>query len=364
MTDRAADVSADAPDRTVVFTDGACKGNPGPGGWAWAVVDGAWCSGYEPATTNQRMEITAAYRAVRDNPGPLLIVSDSTYVVNCFRDRWWEGWIGRGWVNSRKEPVANRDLWEPFVELLRNRDVVFEWVKGHSGHEMNDLVDALAVAAVEARSGDHGPGPLRASDVASAVVGAPPVEAEPPVRAARDRRVPEGHLWTIVGLRDPSLAASRAGAELRAKLAKILAAQQELHGDVVVLSGARPGVERIGALAAADAGVPYVVILPYPDPLAGAPADERADFDQICAGARAVVTLEAKRPRDGQGRAAALARRDGWLRSVSSGAVVVTAEPGRQLSAAASKAAAAAQDQLTRFGKVLGDEVWELSVPL
>jgi ribonuclease HI len=131
-----------------VYTDGACLGNPGPGGWAWAEVGGGFAAGHAAHTTNQRMEILAAYEAVRTHPGLLVVVSDSTYVVNCFRDRWWEGWLRRGWTNSAKKPVANRDLWEPFVELVRWRDDVrFRWVRGHSGHPMNDLVDSLAVEA-------------------------------------------------------------------------------------------------------------------------------------------------------------------------------------------------------------------------
>ena len=131
-----------------VWTDGACSGNPGPGGWAWATRDGRRDSGGAPATTNQRMEIQAALESVTALDGPLVVVSDSTYVVNCFRDGWWRGWLARGWVNSAKKPVANRDLWEPLVEAVRDRgDVAFRWVKGHSGDEMNDLVDSLAVEA-------------------------------------------------------------------------------------------------------------------------------------------------------------------------------------------------------------------------
>jgi ribonuclease HI len=129
-----------------VWTDGACAGNPGPGGWAWATRDGRTGSGGAPATTNQRMEIQAALEAVRALPGPLVVVSDSTYVVNCFRDGWWRGWLARGWVNSARKPVANRDLWEPLVALVNERgDVSFRWVKGHSGDPMNELVDRLAV---------------------------------------------------------------------------------------------------------------------------------------------------------------------------------------------------------------------------
>ena len=135
-----------------LWTDGACSGNPGPGGWAWALDTsrrpGTFDAGREDHTTNQRMEVRAALEAIRANPGPLLVVSDSTYVVNCFRDRWWQGWLARGWLTSAKKPVANRDLWEPFVTAVNERgDVSFRWVKGHSGDPMNDLVDSLAVAA-------------------------------------------------------------------------------------------------------------------------------------------------------------------------------------------------------------------------
>jgi len=135
-----------AEDALEVWTDGACSGNPGPGGWAWATRDGRQASGGEVATTNQRMEIRAALEAVRALGGPLVVVSDSTYVVNCFRDGWWKGWLARGWTTSTKKPVVSRDLWEPLITLVNERgDVSFRWVKGHSGDPMNDLVDALAV---------------------------------------------------------------------------------------------------------------------------------------------------------------------------------------------------------------------------
>jgi len=139
----------------VVYTDGACSGNPGPGGWAWAVApDGLpSAAGGEVKATNQRMEIQAVLEAVTtlsaEHPGvPIEVVSDSTYVVNCFRDRWWVRWQANGWRNSKKQPVANDDLWRPLVELVGRLDVTFTWVKGHSGDRMNDLVDRLAVAAV------------------------------------------------------------------------------------------------------------------------------------------------------------------------------------------------------------------------
>jgi ribonuclease HI len=145
---------------TTVYTDGACLGNPGPGGWAWAVPGGRFASGAAPRTTNQRMEITAALEAVRTLDGPLEVVSDSTYVVNCFRDRWWEGWLARGWTNKAKQPVANRDLWEPLIEAVRADParVRFRWVKGHAGDPVNDLVDRLAVEAAATQRGREGEG--------------------------------------------------------------------------------------------------------------------------------------------------------------------------------------------------------------
>jgi ribonuclease HI len=140
------------PEPVVVYTDGACSGNPGPGGWGWAVAPEGTPSGSggEAHTTNQRMEITAVLEAVRTlaPSGPVVVVSDSTYVVNCFRDRWWVKWEANGWRNAKKQPVANADLWRPLVELVGSHDVSFRWVKGHSGDRLNDLVDQLAVAAI------------------------------------------------------------------------------------------------------------------------------------------------------------------------------------------------------------------------
>jgi ribonuclease HI len=155
----------DAPDAAVpetsvtVYTDGACRGNPGRGGWAWAVPGGPYASGADPATTNQRMEIKAALEALRywtTRPvSEITVVSDSTYVVNCFRDRWWQGWQRRGWLNSQKKPVANRDLWEPLIELAVASEarVTWQWVKGHSGDRWNDRVDELATVAADSGRG-------------------------------------------------------------------------------------------------------------------------------------------------------------------------------------------------------------------
>ncbi len=343
---------------TVVYTDGACRGNPGPGGWAWAVPGGAWASGHDPATTNQRMEILAAYRAVTTIEGPVHVVSDSTYVVNCFRDGWWKGWLARGWKNSKKEPVANRDLWEPFIELVRERDdVTWDWVKGHSGDPMNDLVDRLAVAASHGKEGSGDSPPTEDQLGPPDTVGRPRPSAVEPAHSAaspstaRDGRVPEGTPYAVVGVRSDQLAGSPAGDVLRRQLAAVIAAQATLHPDLVVLSGLRPGAEELGAAAALDAGVPYVAVLPYPDPVAGWPESARSGFDAGCASARSVVTLEKKRPGDIDAKRASIARRDGWLRSVSAGAIVVT-----------DGVDAEAELALRRFTDALGDDVWSLEI--
>jgi ribonuclease HI len=144
----------------VVFTDGSCLGNPGRGGWAWAVEDGPFASGAELSTTNQRMEVQAVLEALRALEGPLVVASDSAYVVNCFKQRWWVGWQRRNWRNSQGAPVANQDLWEPLLALALDpsRHVGFQKVQGHSGDPMNDLVDRLAVEAAMSGEGRSGGG--------------------------------------------------------------------------------------------------------------------------------------------------------------------------------------------------------------
>lgn len=136
-----------------VWTDGACAGNPGPGGWGWITnePDPRSGSGSDPDTTNQRMEIAAALNALKAvQERPIVVVSDSTYVVNCILKKWHAGWLRNGWKNSKKEPVANRDLWEELVPLATAPGVTFRWVKGHAGHALNEAADALAVAARDA----------------------------------------------------------------------------------------------------------------------------------------------------------------------------------------------------------------------
>lgn len=122
---------------------------------------GACASGADPATTNQRMEITAALEALRwCEDDDIEIISDSTYVVKCFTDRWWAGWKRRGWKNSQGKPVANRDLWEQLIEVAldETKTITFTWVKGHSGDRWNDVVDELATEAARTQRATSSPG--------------------------------------------------------------------------------------------------------------------------------------------------------------------------------------------------------------
>ncbi|MGZ4703664.1 MAG: SLOG family protein [Acidimicrobiales bacterium] len=292
---------------TLVYTDGACSGNPGPGGWAWAVPGGRYASGFEAQSTNQRMEIAAALDGVRNLDGPLEVVSDSTYVVNCFRDRWWEGWLARGWINSQKKPVANRDLWEPFIALVRERgDVDFRWVKGHSGDRMNDLVDRLAVEAATtqtSRTGDGEPTELGPADLVD------------PFARAEAVGIP-GHALVVLGHRPTELGGyddNPLADAVRARLAEVVAAKAQMHPDLVVVSGLRLGAEMIGAEVAAELDVPLVAVLPYPDPDSVWPDESRVRFKALLDGARDIVLLQKNPPESKQKAGAALARRDAWL---------------------------------------------------
>jgi ribonuclease HI len=132
-----------------VYTDGACSGNPGPGGWAAIITDdGAEriVSGADARTTNQRMELTAAVEGLAAIPGRrrVHVYTDSAYVMNCFEQRWWDRWEKNGWLGAGKKPVTNRDLWERLIAETRRHEVVWHKVRGHSGDVMNDRVDALA----------------------------------------------------------------------------------------------------------------------------------------------------------------------------------------------------------------------------
>ena len=303
-----------------MYTDGACIGNPGPGGWAWAVPDGPYASGAEAATTNQRMEIHAALEAVRSHDGPLEVVSDSTYVVNCFRDRWWEAWLARNWTNKARQPVSNRDLWEPLIDAVRADPgrVRFTWVKGHSADPMNDLVDRLAVEAARTQQGRRGegvPDQLGPAD-------APGRAAEPAAVAG----VPEGRRLVVAGHRPPELGGYRPNPvadRVRARLAEVLAAKRQVHPDLVVLTGMGLGTEQLAAEAALEVEVPYVAVLAFPGQDAVWPAAARERFAALVDKAHAQVLLRDRTPTGKQAVSAALARRDAWLARHAEEALVV-----------------------------------------
>ena len=138
--------------RVTIYTDGACSGNPGPGGWAAILIYGdreKEISGGEKETTNNRMELMAAIKALSVLKGrcEVDLYTDSTYVRSGIT-QWIHDWKGRGWKTADKKPVKNLDLWQALEEVALLHDVNWHWVKGHSNHPLNDRVDALAVAAI------------------------------------------------------------------------------------------------------------------------------------------------------------------------------------------------------------------------
>jgi ribonuclease HI len=145
--------AAPGPPEVILYTDGACSGNPGPGGWAAIVLDGdaeQILAGAEPRTTNQRMELRAALEGLRalSRSRHIGLYSDSTYLVRCFRDGWWLRWERDGWVGRARQPVANRDLWEALIIEARRHHVAWHWVRGHNGDALNERADRLAREAL------------------------------------------------------------------------------------------------------------------------------------------------------------------------------------------------------------------------
>jgi len=134
-----------------IYTDGACSGNPGPGGWAAILMAGGAkkeMSGGERDTTNNRMELMAVIEGLKalKRPCKVDIYSDSAYVVNAFEQNWIGKWVKNGWKNSAKAEVANSDLWKELIDLTSTHKVTFHKVKGHADNEFNNRCDVLAVA--------------------------------------------------------------------------------------------------------------------------------------------------------------------------------------------------------------------------
>lgn len=142
----------------IIYTDGACSGNPGPGGWGTVLFYGNHkkeMSGFVPETTNNRMEMQAAIEALKvlKEPCKVKLHSDSAYLVNCFKQGWHKNWVKNGWKNSKKQPVENQDLWKEILSLMEIHEVEFIKVKGHSDNEWNNRCDELATGAVANKQG-------------------------------------------------------------------------------------------------------------------------------------------------------------------------------------------------------------------
>ncbi|HKI43791.1 MAG TPA: ribonuclease HI [Balneolales bacterium] len=138
-------------DEVIVYTDGACSGNPGPGGWAaYMEFKGKikTISGGEAQTTNNRMEMTAAIKALKalKRSCRVVIHSDSALLINAFAKGWIDSWQRKGWKKADKKPVENQDLWKDLLSSMNGHEVVWKKVKGHADNEINNLVDELAVA--------------------------------------------------------------------------------------------------------------------------------------------------------------------------------------------------------------------------
>ena len=144
----------DSEPKTVeIWTDGGCKPNPGPGGWAAILRFGGHervLSGAEAATTNNRMELTAAAAALEalSRPCRVALYTDSEYLKNGIT-RWKEGWVRRNWRNAAGDPVANMDLWRRVLDAAARHEIAWHWVRGHAGHALNERADQVATAARE-----------------------------------------------------------------------------------------------------------------------------------------------------------------------------------------------------------------------
>jgi ribonuclease HI len=136
-----------------IYTDGACRGNPGPGGWGAVLIAGRHrrtMHGGDPETTNNRMELTAAIEALNalKRPSKVLLHTDSTYVMKGIEE-WMARWKKRGWKTSNRKPVKNQDLWMALDEAAERHDITWKWVKGHAGNDGNEEADALANQGID-----------------------------------------------------------------------------------------------------------------------------------------------------------------------------------------------------------------------
>lgn len=243
------------------------------------------------------MELEAVLRAVESLPGALRIHSDSTYVVNCFNDRWYEGWLKRGWKNSQKKPVANQDLWEPLINIYLERadEIEFIWVKGHAGNRWNEAADQLAVAAAEDVVAELG-------GKAAAGRSSEPSGPEAPWPVGRA-------LW-VTGTAQPD-------DDQLNELERVLNGLDPAND--LIVSGLRRGVELSAAELARSRRIELAVVLPFEDPAKRWPQPDRDRFDSIVAAASFVVVLEG----DASAPGAAVKKRNAWALGGVIGAITV-----------------------------------------
>ena len=167
----------------IAAADGSALGNPGPNGWAWYIDDANWAAGGSPHGTNNQGELQAVLELLRATAGtdePLLIMCDSKYVIDSIT-KWMPGWKRRGWRKADGAPVLNRELMESLDDAMHGRDVRFEWVKGHAGHDLNEAADERANGAARAYQAKQeprrGPGFTMATDAGAAVAASAAVAA-------------------------------------------------------------------------------------------------------------------------------------------------------------------------------------------
>jgi ribonuclease HI len=287
------------------------------------VPGGAYASGAEAATTNNRMELAAVLVALQVVTGPVVVFSKSKYVVDGFNQRWYVGWEERGWRNAKREPIANQDLWQPLVALFRARtgELAFRWVKGKATTPTGELVDRMAVEAATTQVGRHGDTPPTALS---------PAEWPTRQRAATSRYAtgdaPAGHRVMVFGHRPGELGGygeTPVAATVRRRITEILRGLRAVYPDLLVLTGLGLGAEQLGAEAAAAAGVPYVAVLAFPGQEKVWTLDNRTFYHGLVDAAAATVVLSVEEPATKQAAGKAIGLRNEWMITHAHAAVVV-----------------------------------------
>jgi ribonuclease HI/uncharacterized phage-like protein YoqJ len=273
------------------------------------------------------------------------VFSDSTYVVKCFTDRWYVKWEANGWQTSGRKPVVNQDLWRPLVEQFHARgdELAFRWVKGHSGDAMNDVVDRLATEAARRQLGRRGDEPP---------VDLGPADEVPRAGAkkATASGAPAGFRVVVLGHRPPELGGygeNATATAVRERITEILRGLRAVHPDLVVLTGLGLGAEQLGAEAAAEAGVPYVAVLAFPDPDSVWPATSRAAFRLLADAAHDTILLSETAPASKQAAGIAIGKRNSWLVNHAHAAIAVWDGRDRAL-----------RDDVRALEKRIPDDVW------